>query len=521
MNTRLLIRSALATLILIAAACADPSQNETPTPHVPIPAANGEVTARSYVYRDYEGAATASVEERVYQADIVVRARFVSAASTTLMFRAIQYLKGTGKTNFSVEAETAGRNTQWDNQDAILFLKQHTGKGAEFTFVDSTDMSFFGVVPGVSDSRPPPSVPTYTGALPEGYTVDSRNPVWLPVEDSSQGGNAAGSTGQGSTPDGGSTIITDYDSRGAHQTVTQQALQNTIDWMGAGPSQGGTTLGQTQGRSAAENPSAFTRDHFDNCVLSALRDIRINRDWQAYHNEPLYADVVAEERIDSGSSRGTRTYGFDLPSDLGGALPGNQRYSLHELSGEDSHLFEAVTSDTDNNSRNGYSYWITVRRPLPAGTYRVRSHGQAYYYTPCDYRTDPDYLDIHVNVTAPEGTLHEAFFDPATTTAGVGYSIGPPTTTGVLSPAAFSAGSATTTITGLNWQGGSVVLSLSPFASLGDNQLSFIDLDGSTAFALGVSNATADSAAGTLTWAVPDKPWSAGDLLMLRIGPAQ
>ena len=78
---------------------------------------------------------------------------------------------------------------------------------------------------------------------------------------------------------------------------------------------------------------------------------------------------------------------------------------------------------------------------------------------------------------------------------GVGYFTGA-TTTGVLSPAAFSVDGRDTTLTGLKWQSGSVVLSLSPFASLGDNQLSFIDVDGSLALALGASAATADIAGG-------------------------
>ena len=144
----------------------------------------------------------------------------------------------------------------------------------------------------------------------------------------------------------------------------------------------------------------------------------------------------------------------------------------------------------------------------------------AGYRGTCDGVLVINRLQWNITVTAPPGTLHEAFFDPATTTAGVGYSTGPSTTTGALKPAAFSVGGSTTTITGLKWQSGSVVLSLSPFVSLGNNQLSFIDLDGSTTFALRASDATADSAAGTLAWTEADTPWSAGDLLMLRIGPA-
>ena len=513
-TTKAVLMAGWLVALMVVLACgpdAAPDQGDLPT--------TAEVSAGSYLYTDFYGAATASVEERVYQADVVVRARFVSSASTTLMFRAIQYLKGTGETKFIVEAATEGRNTQWDNQDAILFLKQHAGKGADFTFVDSTDMRFFGVVPGDPDFTPPPRVPTYEGTLPEGYTVDTRNPVWLPVEasGSTREGASTRSPGQGTTPSG-NTIITDYDSRGAHQTVTQKALQSTIDWMGAVSSQGGATPGQTQGRSSTENPSPFTQDHFDNCVLAALRDIRISRDWEQYHNEPYYDDIPSEEQMDSGSARGTQVYGFDLTSDHGGALPGNQRYDRHELSGDDSHLFESTITDADNNSRNGYSFWITNRRPLPAGTYNIRSHGQAYYFSACDYRTDPDYNDIIVSATAPAGTVHEAFFDPATTTAGVGFLAGSATTTGVLEPAGFSMRGRDINITGLEWRNGQVVLSFDRIVQLSDG-LSFIETDGTAGLYLSQYDDTEDLRARTATWDVPEQPWEPGDELMLRIGP--
>ena len=53
--------------------------------------------AASWVYTGQHGKATASLEERVYLADVVVRARLVSAADDVLTFRAITYLKGGGR----------------------------------------------------------------------------------------------------------------------------------------------------------------------------------------------------------------------------------------------------------------------------------------------------------------------------------------------------------------------------------------------------------------------------------------
>ena len=117
------------------------------------------------------------------------------------------------------------------------------------------------------------------------------------------------------------------------------------------------------------------------------------------------------------------------------------------------------------------------------------------------------------NGDAPAGAVHEAFFDPADLTPGAGFSA----SSGVLKPAGFSIGGTAASITGLKWQNGSVVLTLAPYASLSGHTLDFIALDGSVDPSLPVSSATADSAAGTLTWAVPVQPWRDGDQLMLRI----
>ena len=57
-------------------------------------------------------------------------------------------------------------------------------------------------------------------------------------------------------------------------------------------------------------------------------------------------------------------------------------------------------------------------------------------------------------------------------------------------------------------------MTLSPTASLADYAIDFIDVNGTTT----TLSLTSDNASTTaLTWTVPDKPWSDGDLLMLRI----
>ena len=73
-----------------------------------------------------------------------------------------------------------------------------------------------------------------------------------------------------------------------------------------------------------------------------------------------------------------------------------------------------------------------------------------------------------------------------------------------------------TEIQGLKWQDGTLTLTLTPYFPLTDLVLEFID-DGDIILTLLPSDATTDSEAGTLTWAVEDQPWETGDFLRFRI----
>ena len=159
------------------------------------------------------GKSTASLEERIYLSDVVVRARLRSAQDGVLRFGNGQYLKGTGPARFTVRAATEGRNTEWDNQDAILFLKRLTGETEDFEFMDSTKWNY-----SVRDMAT-----YYTGDLPEGYMVDSRNPVWLPV--GSSGASTGARSVDSSSKDG--RILAEYDN-GAAVTLSQADFQGTV-----------------------------------------------------------------------------------------------------------------------------------------------------------------------------------------------------------------------------------------------------------------------------------------------------
>ena len=134
---------------------------------------------------------------------------------------------------------------------------------------------------------------------------------------------------------------------------------------------------------------------------------------------------------------------------------------------------------------------------------------------PNDFKTRDE---IVVTVTPPAGTLHEAFFDPVT--MGVGVGVGVDGSNGVIKPDSFTVGRTATSITELKWEAGSVVLALSPHASLLGQEVEFIELDGTVGLSLEGSNAVEDPATGTHTRNVVSQPWDDGDLLMLRISEA-
>ncbi len=169
---------------------------------------------------------------------------------------------------------------------------------------------------------------------------------------------------------------------------------------------------------------------------------------------------------------------------------------------------------------------IFTNRPLPVGTYRVNYAYLPYRLTICGATVPEDEmgrLELFVTVTAPQGTLHEAFFDPVQDGKAVVAAGG---TVGVLEPATFSdANGASATIQRIAWEGeaggvGTVTITLSPQSSIAGQVVEFITLDGSVQLSLAVADAQADAANGTLAWKVESQPWQAGEKLMLRVSAA-
>ena len=489
----------------------------------------------------YDG--PSSLESRILKSPVIARVRLDSATSTVeyaptyqgmkysvlleFSFSVLEYLKGqpstgsedSGTSDIVVvwaaaplfdtrrEAEDAlpgiatARDTQWDDREAIVFLQL-----SEATLPSTQQAGRYYLAWGGSWSIPD-----------DGYSIASvHDKLWLPAE---------AAVGAPSQPSGGQQrFLTDVppamktDGRILGTFPDGTLLLDEPAATGPAPT---ITLGEIKTRVAAVTAKLDAGDgseEYRECVERTY----LYEGMESYRVEQGHEGLFeGAPDPDFGSGLAAASLVYEQLA-LGG-LP-NRRDELW-FDGEDAIFFrvefgESIPHDFSGDGMNDsikYAQRVVSERPLPVGTYEFTFNQRNVYFVPCEgYTVSHEWT---VTVTAPEGTIHEAFFDPATTTAGVGYFTGA-TTTGVLKPAEFSVGAASTTITDLKWQSGAVVLSLSPFVSLGDNQLEFIALDGTTAFALRASDATADSAAGTLTWAVTDMPWSAGDLLMLRIGPA-
>ncbi len=241
---------------------------------------------------------------------------------------------------------------------------------------------------------------------------------------------------------------------------------------------------------------------FEECLIARFHDTRTSN----YDAETSPAEFA----IESGLSVGNIFYDHGMRG---------EGYDPHHLIGEDTHLFEMVTEDEDNNPRNGYRIEARNKRPVVRGQYKVSWQNVLYEWIPCGYKTPP--RPWLIKVTAPDGTLHEAFFDPVE----LGGAVGADGTDGVLKPAAFSANGSddATTIERIGWQSNAVSIAISDAPSLANHHIDFIALDGSVALRLDFDDASGSDEGSTRTmiWKVCEQPWQAGDLLMLRISESE
>ena len=426
----------------------------------------------SHPYTAFHGAATASLEERIHFSDVIVRATLLSASNGELRFRAIEYLMGSGPAEFSL---TADAENQQNNQESILLLSHSQTASDGVTGVSGSALSFTDTTTTVSYGYYSAYDATYAGELPAGNTPGSSNPVWLP--------RTAPSGGVTGASEDFIEYFIDTDS----EAITLTDLRDKIAWV--------------QGDGTAP---------YRGCVAGTLLHRRYIRDWVEHHQEP-WKIAQLQARISAGQPKGTVIYVYD------DAYENPEDYD-DWLSGHDADLFKAEITDFDNDPLTRNDVVISTVRPLPAGAYTIINHMQRVGYREiCNGILLRNRLQWNIDVSPSPDTLHEALFDPATSTAGtVGFSADP--AAGVLEPTLLVA-TTSREIEGLEWADGEVRLTLSPFGALPGWQFEFLNLDADVILTLPTHIAVKDRAARTLTWDVPSQPWTSGDQLMLRVVP--
>ena len=413
-----------------------------------------------------------------------------------------------------------GRDARWDSHEAVVFLASESG---EYPATASDDLYFM-------------SLWDFTYGLGDMYSIAStRNKIWLP---STTPGNAQVA--------GELRFYLEEPSAGQSAASTRQAQQ----W---DTSQSAPTTAQTIGLSEIRNAITAVDDMIvdgsrkhELCVISKLNR---EREWgymRSIGNEPK-TDVerifAKNATILSGQPAGTVVFDRSTNSKV---VDGEEEWHGRAwLEGEGAELFAKgeVTETTDrptsiSNSFSAfggrflvtYQYlnrpWETVR-PLPQGIYNLRWKSLHAVGVPCNDTDSIWDFATTITVTAPDGALHEALFDPVTDGAAVAAD----SSNGQLEPAGFTdANGASATLQRIEWaapaagsgQAGTVKVKVSPHTGLAGHRLDFIELDGEVSLSLLVDEATVDPStgsgqAGTLSWFVTEQPWHDGDLLMVRI----
>ena len=450
-----------------------------------------------------------SLEEKIAADDIVVRATMRSLSSEVVAdansrYRAVlkfnlsvsEYLKGTGPSSVVAvwvdgksydtndEADRAKavilaeRDDQWDGREAIIFL---------FGGAGGPDTSNYGL--HLADH--------FLLALGDLHSSDDRYSLhsktyrhWLPAVSAASSDSNNGS---------------------------QEFLLDVPPATGTAPT---ITLGDLKSRIAevaADLAGGDGSEAYTECVKAKYGFERRIRYFQEVRGEDYYDKSPRISMLEAGQPAWT-------------VLHERNRHGFYPdikprtwLEGRDAALFSVMQGETTPYDRNRdgvltagvdgirYSESFLAARPLPNGEYEIDREEVWRRFLPCNYVLSHEWT---VTVNAPEGVLHEAFFDPVTD----GTAVAADDNNGVLKPSSFTDTDGTSaTIERIAWEPGTVKLELDPHTGIAGHIVDFIALDGSVPLSLKVADATADAANDTLSWSVASQPWHDGDELMLRV----
>ena len=465
------------------------------------------------------GTDVTSLEERIALSDVVVLAKFVSATSGAVeypyghighaiyRFKVLEYLLGKGPDEVDVVVEICcelwsfershaleggpwliDRHSQWHDRDAILFLNE-----IRHIVDETSSLAYTFAAPRVS------SVTSFLY-----FAIDSEhNKAWLPAK--------SYPSDVSSTPRGDNQLF-------------------LTDW----------SEGEPSGAAIAASPPTITLDNIRQRIVAVESTIStydtaelgrrcVRRSYGAERLRKVYSESAGntyEFSMPSGSATGTE---FHVKKSAGSIISND--YPSFHIVGETAGLFEFEITDDDETAGNGYSVSWFNKRPIPAGVY-------SYLYTsvrslaalkddPCtdvsEFKNEGELIaslpqprkEWIITVTAPNGPLYEAFFDPVTLTApsdSVGMRYNPNTS--------FTLPDKTSiTLDYLYYASGIVKMGTTPHNALHGYEIDIIEMDGkvSSIFAFGGSGSTS----APHEWATCVQPWDAGDTLMLRIRAAR
>ena len=446
-----------------------------------------------------------SLEERILAAPVIARVRLDSTTSAVesatafdgstkyialleFSFSVQEYLKGSGvddivavwesrpiydarqEAEAALPAIAAARDTRWDDREAIVFLKSSQ---TYLTSTQETDRYYLTWQHEID--------------FDDKYSIASRHDkLWLP---------AAAAVGATSQPTGDQ----------------QRFLTDVPPATGTAPT---ITLGEIKTRIAtvtAKLDAGDGSEEYTECVRETYYLERKDR-----HLREIYPDrgstgsnISPPHTHQFNSGLGVGTVVYEIPE--GDPITPSVPFEVW-LDGGDASLFSVANLSQD--------YRVTTTRPLPGMEYDFHFNHRGPYFSRCDGNTTR--YEWTVTVTAPDGTLHEAFFDPVTD----GSAVAADGANGVLKPASFAdSNGATSTVQRIAWEpgtgaSGTVKLKLSPHTGIAGHAVDFIALDGSVSLSLNVADAAVDLASNTLSWPVVSQPWQNGDELMVRIREA-
>ena len=465
-----------------------------------------------------------STEELIFLSEIVARARLVSVDPGSRLyrdgqqrpvfvfrFRVVEYLKGSGEDELTVnliaespdgpfagyryassasptpnaedalrtaKSRLAQRDARWDNREALVFLNPSTIPG------ESGAYEFAG---------------RYSTTVLYDYAITSEyNRAWLPA--SAPSGDAALASSEPHYLTGEPFDAGQPQAPG----VVAESVSPPESSAGAISLSGIKSLIQANEVMLAKGEGV---PGYEECVKDKFK-------FDSLYKESPPQMSFLERHISSGRPAGHRLWPNPRRSRLGELY-----YERWWTAGPDSDLFaHRIIDDPDNNPATGYATEHVTLRPIPKGEYKVFVNDQPDPWVPCDYNPEVsnNLRDMTIHVTAPDGTLHEAFFDPA----AIGVGAGADKDNGVLKPTAFSLldGSGVS-LQSVSWQPSAVEMRLEPHTTLAGYHADFIALDGSVALRLDFDDASETGAGANraLRWNVCVQRWSDGDMLMLRV----